>query len=159
MNWLANFCNWLQNTSLGLWVAGTIWGYPFVQALHFFGLSLWVGAILMLDLRLLGLTGKGQSIREFSNDLFPWEWVGLCILLPGGILLFSANAETYLMNPAFEVKIPLVIAGIAYHISVLLKTRKWDQPNETPSLAKVIGITELALWIGVITAAVNIPNY
>src|SRR5215475_7355769 len=147
MDALANFCNWLQNTSLGLWVAGTTWGYPFVQALHFFGLSLWVGAILMLDLRLLGLTGRSQSIREFSADLFPWEWVGLCILLPGGLLLFSANAETYFMNPAFEVKIPLVLGGIVYHIAVLLKVRAWNRPEDTPPLAKIIGSAELAIWL------------
>ena len=138
---------------------GTTWGYPFVQLIHFFGLSLWVGTIVMLDLRLMGLAARGQTVTDFYQQLFPWTWTGLAIVVIGGFLLFSAAAETYYHNPAFQVKVPLLLIGIAYHVVIQCQLRKWDQPGATPALAKIAGASELALWIGVITAAVSIPNY
>jgi uncharacterized protein DUF6644 len=157
--WLLSVCNWLQNTSVGLAVGGTLWGFPYVQLIHFFGLSLWVGTIVMVDLRLLGLAGKNQSVSQLSKNLTPWTWTGLAIVVTGGGLLFSAAAKSYLDNPAFRVKFPLILMGIAYHVLIQRKVPKWDQPAGIPAVAKAAGFAEMALWIGVITAAVNIPNY
>src|SRR4051794_11607627 len=113
---LTRFCHWLQNTPMGLAVGRTLWGYPFIQLIHFSGLSLWISSVIMLDLRLLGIAGKRQTVTEFYKQLFPWMWGGLAVVLTGGILLFSAAAESYLHNAAFRVKFPLVLLGIAYHI-------------------------------------------
>ena len=156
---LANFANWLQNTPVGLAVGGTLWGFPFVQLIHFFGLSVWVGTIIMVDLRLLGLAGKNESATQLAKTLTPWTWTGLIIVVTGGVLLFSASAKTYVLNPAFRVKFPLVLAGIAYHYFMQRSVPKWDRPSGIPAIGKIAGAAEMAIWIGVITAAVNIPNY
>jgi hypothetical protein len=156
---LLSFCKWLQNTPLGLAVGGTLWGYPFVQLVHFFGLSLWVGTIAMLDLRLLGIAGRAQGLTEFSDQLFPWTWTGLAIVLTGGVMLFSAAAASYLDNPAFEIKFPLVLTGIAYHTFIVLKVPRWGRESALPRAAKIAGGVELLVWLSVITAAVMIPNF
>lgn len=156
---LLNFCKWLQNTSLGLAVSGTLWGYPWVQLIHFFGLSIWIGTIVILDLRLLGVAARNQGVAELSDQLFPWTWTGFVIVITGGLMLFSASAATYVQNYAFDTKIPLVLIGIALHIYITTKVRKWDQPLGTPGVAKLAGLVELLIWVGVVTAAVNIPNY
>ena len=54
---------------------------------------------------------------------------------------------------------PLILVGIAYHIVIQRNVPKWDRSAGTPAVAKLAGLLELALWIGVITAAVEIPNY
>jgi putative copper export protein len=156
---LLNFCNWLQNTPVGLWVSGTLWGYPYVRLIHFVGLSLWVGTIVMLDLRLLGVAGRDQSVAEFSERLSPWTWIGLGIAVVGGLLLFSGVAASYLENAAFRVKFPLVLTSIAYHVVIQRNAARWGQSRTTPALAKVAGLIELLLLIAIITAAVEIPNY
>ncbi len=156
---LAAFCHWLQNTPVGIAVSTTVWGYPYVQLIHFFGLSVWVGTIVMLDLRLLGLAGRSMSVAEFSKQLSPVTWTGLGIVVLGGGMLFSGAATTYLNNAAFRVKFPLILVGIAYHIVIQMSVPKWDRSAGTPAIAKLAGLLELALWIGVITAAVEIPNY
>ena len=153
------FGNWLQNTSVGLWVSGTTWGYPYVQLTHFLGLSLWVGTIVMVDLRLLGLVGRRHTASQLAEQLAPLKWTGLGIAATGGLLLFSGIAETYVQNPAFLTKLPLLLLGIAYHIVIQRKMHKWGESIGTPPLAKVAGFTELALWIGVIFAATEIPSY
>ena len=156
---LTSFANWIQNTPVGLAVGGTLWGYPFVQLIHFFGLSMWVGPIVMVDLRLMGLAAKNESLSRLAKNLTPWTWTGLAIVVTGGALLFSASAKTYVLNPAFRVKFPLLLAGIAYHYFMQRSVPTWDRPGGIPVWAKVAGAAEMAIWIGVITAAVNIPNY
>ncbi len=158
-DFLLNFGNWLQNTAVGLWVSGTIWGYPYVQLTHFFGLSLWVGTIVIVDLRLLGLVGGRQTASQLAEQLSPLKWTGLGIAATGGVLLFSGIAGTYIQNPAFLTKLPLLLLGIAYHVVIQRKMHKWCESMGTPPLAKVAGVAELALWICVIFAATEIPNY
>ena len=158
-DFLLNFGNWLQNTWVGLWVSGTIWGYPYVQLTHFFGLSLWVGAIATVDFRLLGLVGRRQTASQLAEQLSPLKWTGLGIAVMGGLLLFSGIAATYIQNPAFLAKLPLLLLGIAYHIVIQRKMRKWGDSVVTPPMAKVAGFTELALWIGIIFAATEISSY
>jgi len=153
------FCKWLQSTWLGHHVGSTLWAYPYVQLIHFSGLSLWVGTIVILDLRLLGLTLRGQSVTELADQLFPWKWTGLGIAVIGGISLLSATATTYFHNPAFRVKFPLVLTGIAYHLFVQRNVTKWGRDRSLPIQARLAGFLDLAIWLGVITAAVNIPNY
>lgn len=157
--WLLKFCRWLQNSPVGLAVGGTAWGYPYVQLIHFFGLSSWVGTIVIVDLRLIGIARGPQTAGQLADQLLTLTWTGLGIAITGGFLLFSANATTYIHNAAFQTKLPLILLGIVYHAVMQCKVRKWSESPSTPPLAKLAGIAELALWLGVITAAVEIPNY
>ena len=157
--WLLPFGQWLESTSFGTAVRTTVWGYPYVILIHFFGLSLWVGTIAALDLRLLGLAGRRHSIADLVEQFLPWTWTGLGIAVLGGFLLFSGIATTYLQNAAFQLKLPLVLGGIAYHVVIQRSARKWTQPSDTPPLARLAGLSELLLWFVVVTAAVYIPSY
>lgn len=157
--WLLPFGQWLESTSFGTFVRSTVWGYPYVILIHFTGLSLWVGTIATLDLRLLGLAGRRYSISDLSEQLLPWTWIGLVIAIVGGFFLFSGIAVTYLHNAAFQLKLPILLGGIAYHVVIQRKARTWDQPGSPPAMARIAGLTELLLWFVVVTAAVYIPNY
>ena len=151
---------WLQGTWWALDISGSTWAYPFVQMTHFSGLSLWVGTNLALDLRLLGIGKKRQTASQLSDALFAWNWLGFCIAVAGGFMLFASAATKYIPNPAFEIKLGILIpAGIILHIVNQQKSRTWGQTSETPMAAKLAGLLELLIWFSVITAAVSIPNY
>lgn len=159
-NGLLAFGHWLQNTSPALWLSGSTWAYPFAQATHFTGLSLWVGTNVLLDLRLMGVWQKGESAVALRDDLFVWNWIGFCIAVFGGFSLFAAGAATYMVNPAFRVKLGMLIpAAVLLHIVVQWKTRSWGKVPETPPIAKFAGLIELLFWLAVITAAVSIPFF
>jgi hypothetical protein len=154
------FCQWLESTWWGTGVRTTIWGYPYIQLIHFTGLSMWLGTNLALDLRLLGVGQKRQTAAELRNALFAWNWIGFCIVVLGGFLLFSSTAATFVVNPAFRVKLGIFVPlALAWHIFVQWKARTWGQTPDTPPVAKFAGLTEVLLWLCVITAAVEIPNY
>lgn len=155
---LVIFGHWLQNRPFALAIAGSDWAYPFVQATHFTGLSLWVGTNVAVDLSLLGVGKKSPTPVHLSDTLFMWNWIGFCIAITGGFLLFSVSAETYLTNIAFLTKLGMLIPlALVLHIVIQRKAPVWEKASETPPLAKVAGFTELLLWLCVATAAVLIP--
>lgn len=157
---LVSFCEWLQNSPFGLWVSGARYVYPFAQLTHFTGLSLWLGTNLALDFRLLGAGKNFCTASELADALFAWNWTGLGIAVLGGFSLFSAAARGYLDNPAFQVKLTMLIpVALIWHIFVQRRARTWGQTPDTPPVAKLAGLLELLLWISVATAAVWIPNY
>jgi hypothetical protein len=154
------FANWMQNTSVGMFVASSTWAYPFVQLIHFAGLSIWLGTIAGLDLHLLGVGKRRQTSSEFLRATIVWNWVGLAVAVTGGLLLFSTAATTFVVNPAFEVKIAAILpVALAWHIVVQVKTFAWGESAEVPKVAKFAGAVELVLWLCMATAAATIPYF
>lgn len=154
------FCRWLQATSMAQFMRSSLWVYPFIQLIHFSGLSLWLGTNIVGDLRLLNLGKKPQTALEVRDELFAWNWIGFCIVVLGGVLLFSVHATQYIVNPAFRVKLFMLIpVALVFHIFVQSKTRTWGRESETPPVARLAGLVELLLWLSVVTAAVEIPSY
>jgi hypothetical protein len=157
---VVTFGNWLQHQSFALDVATSDWAYPFVQATHFTGLSLWVGTTVATDLSLMGMGNQYQSPLQLFNALFVWNWIGFCIAVLGGFLLFSAAAATYVINPAFLTKLGFLIpVALILHIVIQTKMREWGKQPAMPRVAKIAGSVELLFWILVVTAAVSIPYF
>ena len=157
---LIAFCKWLESTWWGTGVRTSLWVYPFIQLIHFSGLSLWLGTNAAVDMRLLGVGKNRQTAAQLSDAMFAWNWIGFCIVVLGGFLLFSATASTYVANPAFQVKLTMLVPfALLWHIVVQQKTPSWGKTSETPAIAKLAGLVELLLWISVVTAAVEIPNH
>jgi hypothetical protein len=156
---LVAFCRWIQNTSWAQAILTSSWAFPYVQLTHFTGLSLWIGTSALLDLRLLGVGKKRQTAAQLSAAVFVWNWIGFCIALLGGFLLFSISATIYIKNPAFRIKLGVLIPlALLLHIVVQRKAGAWDQ-EDTPVAAKLAGLAELTLWFCVATAAVLIPYF
>jgi hypothetical protein len=155
---IVSFGHWLQTRSFATAIAESDWAYPFVQATHFTGLSLWIATNAALDLSLLGVGNQYENPAKLSSGLFVWNWLGLAIAITGGFLLFSVNASMYVTNIAFLLKLGLLIPlGLIVHIFNQVKVREWGSKPELPLAAKIAGATELILWVGVATAAVSIP--
>jgi hypothetical protein len=155
---LVNFGSWLQNRPFALSIAGSDWVYPFVQATHFTGLSLWVGTSVAVDLHLLGIGKKSTAPMQLSDALFIWNWIGFAIALTGGFLLFCVSAATYLANIAFLTKLGILVPlGLLLHIVIQRNAPTWEKSPQTSSVAKLAGFAELLLWLSVVTAAVLIP--
>ena len=108
----------------------------------------------------MGVGKNRETAAQLRDDLFAWNWIGFCIVLLGGFLLFSSSATTFILNIAFKWKLGfLVPLALLTHIFVQNRARLWGKTSETPGIAKVFGLTEILMWICVITAAVEIPNH
>jgi hypothetical protein len=153
------FTKWLESTGWAT-IIRTTRIYPFIQVIHFSGLSLWLGTNFSVDLRLLGVGRKGQTAAQLSDDLFAWNWIGFSVVVLGGFLLYSGIGSTYLVNTAFRYKLGLLVPlALTWHIVVQWKAGTWGRESDTPLVAKLGGLVEILLWLCVVTAAVEIPNY
>jgi len=83
-------CRWLEDTSWAVTIRESALAYPVMQWIHFIGLSLWLGACLTVDLRLIGVGQRRQAAAELSNGLFAWKWIGFGVAFAGGFPLFAA---------------------------------------------------------------------
>ncbi len=154
------FAKWLQGTEYAQYISSSYWVYPFVQLTHFTGLSLWIGTDLALDFRLLGLGRKRQTAAELSNSLFAWNWAGFAIAVCGGFSLFASSATKYVINPAFLIKLGILIpCALTVHIINQQKVKMWGAKADVLGIGKCMGLLELVLWLCVVTAAVSIPTF
>lgn len=157
---LMGLCQWLEASPWGAATRVTHIFYPYIQLIHFTGLSLWLATNIALDVRLMGLGKWRRTAAELSQDLFVWNWIGFCIVVTGGFLLFSAAATTYVINPAFEVKLGMLVpTALLWHVIVQRRARRWGHTPEVAGIGRLAGLIELLLWLAVVTAAVEIPSY
>jgi hypothetical protein len=144
----------LEHSSLAGAMKHSLWLYPIVEIVHIAGFALLVGTIAAFDLRLLGFA-RSTSIRALERSLLPWTWAALLLIVPSGIAMFSAHAVDFAANPAFRVKLLLLLgAGLnaaLFHNGVFRSVAAWDQHTPTPRAAKTSALLSLAIWIGVIS--------
>jgi hypothetical protein len=143
---------WLETTALAGAMREWLWLYPAVEIVHISGIVLLVGAVAMFDLRLLGVA-RGLGVNALARFLLPWSWTGLAVVVPSGLLMFSAHATEMADNPAFQVKLVLIAtAGLNawwLHGGVLREAAAWEHET-TPRRARLAAGASLLLWVGVI---------
>jgi hypothetical protein len=155
MNMFA-FCQWLENSSWATAIHQSLWLFPMLETAHLFGIVSLVGATSALDLRLIGLTMKGEPVSRIAGRLLPWAWAGLTIQVVTGFCLFASEATRCFENKAFRIKmVMLVLAGLnalIFHQTVYRRVASWDEAPATPLGAKLAGCCSILLWFGIVAA-------
>lgn len=135
---------------------GATWWFPLIESLHVVSITLMLGAILMVDLRVLGLAATRYSVSTLSRELVPWSAVALGVASATGIAMFITRASAHAVNPAFQIKMLLmVLAGInvaVFHLIIFRHNEDWDARINTPVAARLVAASSIALWIGVMLA-------
>lgn len=154
-----DWINWVGSTDLSYWVTSGAWTWPIMETMHFFGMSLLLGSLLVIDLRLMGFF-KRISIHT-AHKLLPYAFIGFGINLVTGILFYFGDPWRYTINISFRIKMLLVLlAGInalLFYFLIDKKIPSWEAHGSTPGLAKAIGFSSLGLWFGVLILGRLIP--
>ena len=151
--------DWMETTWINGFALNYAWTWPILETLHFVGMSLLIGSILVMDLRLLGVQRVIPSVTV--HQLLPMAFIGFGINLLTGIVFIFGDPHRYAVNPSFQIKMVLILlAGLnalLYALKVAPGLSAAPQQGDTPALAKAVGATSLALWIGVICFGRLIP--
>lgn len=126
--------------------------FPIIQSIHILGLTLLVGTIALVDLRLLGITMRRHAVVDLASGLVPWTFAGLLTVLVTGPLLFWADIPRYLDNPAFLAKMGLLAAALACNFTV----RRGATRGPRQRLAAALS---LLLWSSVVLAGRAIADF
>ena len=144
----------LQATELSQTLRASIWLYPLINTGHVVGIALLFGAIVPLDLRLIGCW-KGVPLAPLVRTLIPVAIAGLVLAVATGALLFATQPLDYVGEPLFGIKMALLGAAVINAL-VLRRSPQWlavrEARAEPPPAWWIAGIVSLLLWLGVITA-------
>ena len=133
---------------VGDYVRDTPWTWIAAETLHFIGLSLLVGVILLIDLRVLGF--MPQVPFAALDRLLPWAMLGFALNVFTGMLFFAAAFGQYTNNPAFFWKMIFVLlAGANTLYFTLDRTWAMAPGRDAPMLSKAAAVGAMFLWVGV----------
>jgi uncharacterized membrane protein len=136
------------------------WGWPASETVHFIGLSLLFGVVLLVDLRMLGFL-KGIPYSALHR-LLPWGVLGFGINVVTGILFFiGAPPDFYVNNPVFIWKLALILVAGANALYFTVVEQAWTLgAGDTPPVAaKVAAASGILLWVGVIFCGQMLPFF
>ena len=108
------FFEWCEATWLGTTVRTSLWAFPVLESIHLLGLSLLGGALLLVDLRMLGIGLTRQPIAGLAQASRPWLLRALGVMALTGVPLFLSEAVKCFHNPSFRVKMATLPVALAY---------------------------------------------
>ena len=150
---LEPFFRWCESTLVGQAVADSVWAFPILEAVHLLGLCLLGGALLVVDLRMLGVGLTGQPVSRLARHARPWLVAALFVMVATGIPLFLSEAIKAYYNTSFWVKMCTLPVALAFTFT--LRERVVRREIEAPGhdwTGRVVGAMSLALWFTVAAA-------
>jgi hypothetical protein len=150
---LDSMLQYLQDTQISSAIREGEALFPWIECVHVLALTLVIGSIAIVDLRLLGLRSRDRSVLETTAEALPITWTAFALALVTGGLMFSSNAVAYAHNTFFQAKMALIaVAGLnmaGYHLFVGRGADGWRTAALTPFKGRLVGGLSLALWIAV----------
>jgi len=150
---LLEFAKWIQGTDWATYVRMSAYLYPAILSAHLSGIALFAGAILVTDLRLLGVMLRNQTISDVVGQLRWPKRIGLLFVATCGLLLASSKAEEYYYNTFFRAKLALLalvlVHALVFRGGVYNNTASLDQAGNIPGKAKLAAALSLVLWISI----------
>jgi len=144
---LFEFCERVQYSPLLSAMRSSPWFFPLIASIHLMGLALIGGALLVVDLRLLGLGLRHQPVAQVARDAERWLLVSLLVLLPTGLLQFMCFAATkYYYLTAFWVKMAALSLALVFTFVVRRKVAMAEETRMNPVWSKLVALVSLSLW-------------
>ena len=147
----------IEASALGRAMREWLWLYPSVEIVHIAGIALLFGSIAVLDLRLLGLS-RSIPVRRLARHVLPLSAGSFALIVPSGLMMFTAHASEFIQSGVFVVKMCLIMAAglnaALFHALVYRTADVWDAEEmrnlPPPPSARLSAALSLALWLGVL---------
>ena len=140
---LWHFAKWSEATPLGRSIRNSEYAFPMIEFVHLAGLAVIGGAVLIVDMRLLGFGLKKTSVAQLARDAQPYVTGSLIVMLVTGVMLYSSEATKCYASAAFWIKmISLLLAMI---FTYTIKKRVAARDHESA----LVGAMSILLWFGV----------
>ncbi len=147
---------WLEGSALGALLRGLgIWTYGLLNLGHILGISMLFGAVLILDLRLIGCW-RSVTIEAIARPTVILAAIGFVLAVCTGVSMLSFNATEYHGNPFIYIKLPMIVVGLV-NVALVQRSGAWRRavagqkagPSDRAMLAGA-GATSLLIWLVVV---------
>jgi len=140
---------WCDGLAMSQAYRESLWLFAVTQAVHLVAVTVFIGAILIGDLRLLGWGAVDQSragIARGARRIL--IWAGLAVLVTG-IPQFTTNALSYQRSPLFASKMWLLAVALIFTVTLRQRVAVAEEGRLPSWVPRAVGAVSLALWLGV----------
>ena len=145
---------WLSETKWSIALLESLYMYPWIESAHVLSICFFIGILLFVDLRLMGVAFTKLPISEMNKKVLPWSLFGFGLMMLTGFLLFYAIPVRSYQNIFFRFKVILILlAGLnafLFHRQMKLEGMNWDEGKSIPKSVHLKAAASLVLWSGVI---------
>ncbi len=146
---LLPFFQWCEQSPIGEAIRNSTWLFPVIEAFHLLGLGLTAGAVLVVDLRLLGVGLSRQPAAQLSAAVEPWLLGSLTLMFASGIPLFLSESIKCYYSFAFWVKMTSLFLVLLFTFTVRRRVTRTGLTSDRPLLGRFTALVSLGLWFGV----------
>jgi hypothetical protein len=146
---LLPFFQWCYQSAIGEGIRDSSWVFPVIEAVHLLGLGLTIGAVLLVDLRLLGVGLSRQPVAQLWAATQPWLLGSLTLMFTTGSLLFLSEAIKCYNSFPFWVKMTSLFLVLLFTFTIRRHVIQSGLPSKQPQLGRLTAIVSLCLWFGV----------
>ncbi len=137
---------WAEQSNIGAYIRDRTWPFPLIETVHIMSLAVFMGALFLIDLRLMGVKMGGIAASRITRELHRYIDWGIALILITGVMLFASEGNKLYSNAAFAPKMVLLAAALLFHYTA---HRKAVANEQTPAWAPAAGLLSQLLWIGV----------
>jgi hypothetical protein len=142
---------WLQASSLAVFIHQSKWAFTTIEVVHVIAISLVIGSIAIVDLRLLGIASTRRPFTQLAREVLPWTWAAFALAAVAGSLLFISQATAYFASTTFWIKMSIMLlAGInmlVFEFMTVRDVQKWDLDPTPPLPARLAGGISFTCWV------------
>jgi len=137
---------WFESMWVAEWIRASTWAFALLEVIHLIGLTILLGTLAVVNLRLFGVGLRAPHIRDLAEDAWPWTVIGAVVTIGSGVLLFVSEAMKCYLSVPFFIKIGLLAIAIVF---TLMFHKKMTQSDEPSTASKAGAVLSMALWFGV----------
>ena len=146
---LLPFIEWVASSPLSNAISTSTWAFAVIESIHLLALSVIGGAVLIVDLRLLGFGIRTQTLEEVARDAQPWFIGSWTVMIVTGLLLFASEPQKLYYSTPFAVKMTCLLLGTIFALTVRRKVTLAGEGRVSPLVMKLVALVSLTLWFGV----------
>ena len=146
---LESFFEWMSRTAIAQALGMSAWAYAIIQAFHLVALAIFFGAVLIVDLRLMGWVLKDRPVADVARDARPWFIGGFLALVATGVPQMMQNAMREYYSEYFWFKMWVLLFALILAVTIRRKVAFSDQARTGGLLPKLVGFASAVMWIAV----------
>ena len=146
---LLPYFQWCYQTAIGEGIRESTWLFPAVEAIHLLAFGVMVGAVLLVDFRLLGVGLSKQPVAQLATGAQPWLIASVIVMFATGIPLFLSEAIKCLYSVPFWIKMTSLLLALVFTFTFQRRVIQTGITTARPQLAGITAIASMVLWFGV----------
>ncbi len=150
---LLPFFQWMGELGFSAYFLNSVWPTPIIQCIHLLAVSVFAGAVLVVDLRLLGRGVTWASIPDLARAAQPWLVWSFVVLVLTGIPQMTSTALKQYYSPFFWWKMEALFVGVVVTFVIRRIITSKEEGHFGPVWPRVVGVTSIALWTSVTIGA------